>query len=71
MLFWKYCIFKKSCQVHTKATQTLINKQMNFGLRVAFDYGNCTGPSCRFDWECLDDLLGSFALYIRHSFNFN
>ncbi|CAK9041934.1 unnamed protein product [Durusdinium trenchii] len=27
--------------------------KMNFGLRVAFDYGNCTGPTCRYDWENL------------------
>lgn len=26
---------------------------MNFGVRVAFDYGNCTGPDCKFDWEPL------------------
>lgn len=38
-------------KVHVKATQTLIDIQMNFGVRVAFDYGNCTGPDCRFDWE--------------------
>lgn len=41
-------------QVQVKATQTLINIQMNFGVRVAFDYGNCTGPDCKFDWEQLD-----------------
>lgn len=38
-------------KVMTKATQTLIDLKMNFGLRVAFDYGNCTGPTCRYDWE--------------------
>lgn len=41
------------CQVQTKAPQTLINIGMNFGVRVAFDYGNCTGPDCKFDWEPL------------------
>jgi len=38
-------------KVQTKATQTLVEVNMNFGVRVAFDYGNCTGPTCRFDWE--------------------
>ena len=26
---------------------------MNFGVRVAFDFGNCTGPSCIYDWKML------------------
>lgn len=31
-------------QVTTKATQPLANSGMNFGVRYAFDSGNCTGP---------------------------
>ena len=30
-----------------------INAGMNFGVRVAFDFGNCTGPSCIWDWKML------------------
>jgi len=38
-------------KVSMKATQPLINAGMNFGVRVAFDFGNCTGPSCIYDWK--------------------
>lgn len=38
-------------KVSMKATQPLINAGMNFGVRVAFDFGNCTGPSCIWDWK--------------------
>ena len=24
---------------------------MNFGIRVAFDSGKCTGPDCNMDWR--------------------
>merc|ERR1712194_494987 len=37
--------------VKTKATQPLIAKSINFGVRVAFDSGNCTGPRCEFSWS--------------------
>ena len=47
------CCACSPCQVQTKAPQTLIDIGMNFGVRVAFDYGNCTGPDCKFDWEPL------------------
>ena len=33
--------------------QLRIDAGMNFGVRVAFDYGNCTGPSCVWDWQTL------------------
>eukprot|EP00929_Paragymnodinium_shiwhaense_P007520 TRINITY_DN11143_c0_g1_i1.p1 TRINITY_DN11143_c0_g1~~TRINITY_DN11143_c0_g1_i1.p1 ORF type:complete len:501 (+),score=92.70 TRINITY_DN11143_c0_g1_i1:84-1586(+) len=32
-------------KVHTKTTQPLYDKGMNFGLRHAFDVGKCTGPA--------------------------
>lgn len=32
--------------VHTKATKPLIAAGMNFGARLAFDGGRCTGPQC-------------------------
>lgn len=38
-------------KISTKATQPLLNKGMNFGVRVAFDFGNCTGPDCSFSWS--------------------
>lgn len=36
-------------KVTTKATQPLIDDGMDFGVRVAFDLGRCTGP-----WQCAD-----------------
>merc|ERR1712060_828390 len=38
-------------KVQVKATQPLLDKGMNFGSRVAFDSGKCTGPDCDFDWN--------------------
>lgn len=38
-------------KVLTKAPQPLVDKGMNFGVRVAFDSANCTGPSCDFSWH--------------------
>ena len=29
----------------------LLEKGMNFGIRVAFDSGKCTGPDCDMDWH--------------------
>ena len=29
----------------------LLDKGMNFGIRVAFDSGKCTGPDCDMDWH--------------------
>lgn len=37
-------------RVHTKAPQPLFEKGMNFGTRVAFDLGMCTGPFNCDDW---------------------
>jgi len=37
-------------KVQTRATQPLIDKSMNFGLRVAFDAGQCTNKACGYDW---------------------
>jgi len=37
-------------KVQTKATQPLLEQRMNFGVRVAFDAGECTGPSCELSW---------------------
>ena len=34
----------------------LIEKGMNFGIRVAFDSGKCTGPDCAMDWHDYGDL---------------
>jgi len=41
-------------KVQTKAPQPLLNAGMNFGVRYAFDSGECTGP-----WNCSDQ----FAKY--------
>lgn len=38
-------------KVAMRATQPLLDKGMNFGVRVAFDSGMCTGPGCDFDWR--------------------
>lgn len=38
-------------KVQTKATEPLHEKGMNFGPRVAFDKGMCTGPDCSNDWD--------------------
>jgi len=38
-------------KVKVKATQPLIDLGMNFGVRVAFDFAQCTGPSCDFNWR--------------------
>lgn len=38
-------------KVQMKATQPLLDRGMNFGVRVAFDYGQCTGPTCSYDWR--------------------
>eukprot|EP00415_Alexandrium_ostenfeldii_P001244 UN1244 len=38
-------------KIHMKATQPLVDKGMNFGVRVAFDFGLCTGPTCSYDWN--------------------
>lgn len=36
-------------KITTQATQPLIDDGMNFGVRFAFDWGECTGP-----WNCTD-----------------
>jgi len=36
--------------VKMRATQPLVSKKMNFGLRVAFDSGKCTNQACGYDW---------------------
>jgi len=38
-------------RVQVRATQPLLDKGMNFGIRVAFDSGKCTGPDCAMDWH--------------------
>mmetsp|Transcript_81969 Transcript_81969/g.211218 ORF Transcript_81969/g.211218 Transcript_81969/m.211218 type:complete len:448 (-) Transcript_81969:386-1729(-) len=38
-------------KVQVKATQPLLEKGMNFGVRVAFDSGKCTGPDCEMDFS--------------------
>eukprot|EP00442_Polarella_glacialis_P018729 CAMPEP_0115085886 /NCGR_PEP_ID=MMETSP0227-20121206/22222_1 /TAXON_ID=89957 /ORGANISM="Polarella glacialis, Strain CCMP 1383" /LENGTH=453 /DNA_ID=CAMNT_0002475169 /DNA_START=218 /DNA_END=1580 /DNA_ORIENTATION=- len=38
-------------KLQTKAPQPLADKGMNFGVRVAFDSGRCTGPSCELSWN--------------------
>jgi len=38
-------------KVLMRATQPLVDKDMNFGVRVAFDSGKCTGPKCDMDWS--------------------
>lgn len=44
-------------RVQTRAPQPLFDRGMNFGVRVAFDSGRCTGPywsghhSCNEDWD--------------------
>jgi len=38
-------------KVTMKATQPLLDKNMNFGVRVAFDSAQCTGPACAYDWQ--------------------
>jgi len=38
-------------KVQVRATQPLLDKGMNFGIRVAFDSGKCTGPDCAMDWK--------------------
>jgi len=38
-------------RVQVRATQPLLDKGMNFGIRVAFDSGKCTGPDCDMDWQ--------------------
>lgn len=38
-------------KVQHKATQPLIEKGMHFGVRVAFDSGQCTGPKCKYSWS--------------------
>lgn len=38
-------------KIQMKATQPLLDEGMNFGVRVAFDSGQCTGPNCDFDWK--------------------
>lgn len=38
-------------RVRVRPTQPLLDKGMNFGVRVAFDSGKCTGPSCEYDWS--------------------
>jgi len=39
-------------KVQTRAPQPLYDRGMNFGVRVAFDRGQCTGPfNCTEDWE--------------------
>eukprot|EP00439_Symbiodinium_sp_Y106_P013305 s3125_g1.t3 len=39
-------------KMQTKATQPLIDRGMNFGVRFAFDSGQCTGPfSCDEAWQ--------------------
>lgn len=38
-------------KVQVRATQPLVDKGMNFGIRVAFDSGKCTGPDCAMDWS--------------------
>lgn len=38
-------------KVQTRAPQPLADEGMNFGVRYAFDFGNCTGPySCDRQW---------------------
>jgi len=39
-------------KVQTRAPQPLFDRGMNFGVRVAFDKGKCTGPfNCTQTWE--------------------
>eukprot|EP00913_Durusdinium_trenchii_P026563 g24921.t1 len=39
-------------KVQTRATQPLLDRGMNFGVRFAFDSGQCTGPfSCDEAWQ--------------------
>jgi len=37
-------------KVTMRATQPLLDAGMHFGLRVAFDSGQCTNPGCKYDW---------------------
>jgi len=46
-------------KVTTRATQPLIDKKMNFGTRVAFDRGMCTGPfDCDKEWNIYGYYVG-------------
>ncbi|CAE8610519.1 unnamed protein product, partial [Polarella glacialis] len=50
-------------KVHTRATQPLIDKGMNFGVRYAYDMGKCTGPGKYLDhWESYGMVVGCNAL---------
>lgn len=37
-------------KVTMKATQPLLDRKLNFGLRVAFDSAKCAGPHCEYVW---------------------
>lgn len=37
-------------KVQMRPTKALAEKNMHFGVRVAFDSRQCTGPDCEFDW---------------------
>lgn len=53
-------------KVQSRAPQALYNKGMNFGVRVAFDSGRCTGPywrhsglkTCAKDWDTYGFFIG-------------
>lgn len=45
-------------KVQTRATQTLHELGMNFGVRYAFDSGQCTGP-----WSC-DDAFQNYGFFV-------
>lgn len=52
-------------KLQVRATQALLDKGMNFGVRVAFDEGKCTGPDCDRSWRAYGynvgcNNLGSF-----------
>lgn len=50
-------------KVQTKATQPLLNRGMNFGVRFAFDSGTCTGPfNCTEAWEKYGYFVGCNSL---------
>jgi len=45
-------------KIQMRATQALLDRGMNFGVRVAFDSGKCTGPACDYMWSTFGYNIG-------------
>eukprot|EP00929_Paragymnodinium_shiwhaense_P046198 TRINITY_DN23519_c0_g1_i1.p1 TRINITY_DN23519_c0_g1~~TRINITY_DN23519_c0_g1_i1.p1 ORF type:complete len:520 (+),score=88.26 TRINITY_DN23519_c0_g1_i1:97-1656(+) len=54
-------------KVTTKATQPLYDKNMNFGIRHAFDFGKCTGPAW-LDKEPSDEVPCDFDTWDKYGY---